>query len=173
MAAALTRRERKVKQLLLRELTRMSNCGALSYAEIQHLDKTLSVDFIDRELAKMQKHMRWTRWAMVAGLVVAAGAGVASLVSLLVFGAAFEWMTHLYLPVWLGTMAIGQRVQLRSLRRKQFIYEALRELSDADEIDVTLGRVAREADALIERIVQQDLDFERTLAPRSAAISRN
>ena len=159
--AALTRRERKVKAILLKELERLNGKqwgSGLTYAEKQHLDKTLSVDYIDEELAKMRKQQRWLPrllWGTAAVFVLLAAIG---LWDAFVRGGPVEWEDLVFvLPAISGI--ISPFIQLRALRRKIFIYEALRELSDADEVDVTLDRVVREADALIERIVDRELEL--------------
>lgn len=158
--AALTRRERKVKAILLKELERINGKqwgSGLTYAEKQHLEKRLDVDYIDKELTKMRKQQRWLPrllWGMASVFVVLAGLGLWYAFQ----DGAAGWDDLFYLaPVVSGI--ISPFIQLRALRRKVFIYEALRELSDADEVDVTLGHVVREADALIERIVDRELEL--------------
>ena len=44
---ALTKRERKVKDILLQELQRLSEWKTLNYAEKKHLDETINVVYID------------------------------------------------------------------------------------------------------------------------------
>lgn len=160
--AALTRRERKVKDILLKELNRMharSGMGGLSYSEKQHLQKGLNVEFIDRELENMLKQRQWLGKLKRFGLFMAAAVVIAGLVSLFL-GYEFSGFMHVYLPLYCVLAALTTMISLRSLQRKQFIYEALRELSDADELDVTLDRITQQADALIQKIVDRELEAE-------------
>jgi hypothetical protein len=76
---------------------------------------------------------------------------------------------YLLVGLLLAGYLVAPFVQRNSLRRKLFIYEALRELSDADEIDVILDRASREADQLIEQIVQRELEIERRFPTRLTA----
>lgn len=159
--AALTRRERKVKAILLKELERLNGKqwgSGLTYAEKQHLQKTLDVDYIDKELAKMRKQQRWLPrllWGMASVFILLT---IVGLWDAFFQGGPVEWGDLVFvLPAISGI--VSPFIQLRALRRKIFIYEALRELSDVDEIDVTLDRAVREADALIERIVDRELEL--------------
>lgn len=155
----LTRRERKVKDLLLRELKKSADGKLLSFEEIQNLEKTLNVEWIDEQLQKMRKdlklHPRTIQWgALVYGilavlnLVDASGAGQGAIISLFWLAAA----------VILGLVAPA--MAKRSIQRKVFIYEALRELAGPDEAGVTLDRAVRDADSLIARIVDMELAAE-------------
>ena len=155
----LTRRERRVRDVLLQELVRVNGRewgSGLSYAEKQHLEKTLSVAFIDAELAKMRHQQRIVpRVFALVGLFLVA-LQLPSLWAAL-SGPGIDWAGLLTLLPFAGFLVIPT-VQTRALRRKIFIYEALRELTDANEADVVLGRVVRDADALIDRIVARELD---------------
>lgn len=171
---ALTRREQRIKRILLKELDKLQRQqlgGGLTYVEKQRLDKALDVAFIDREIAKMQKQLRRLPWiagvfgALLLMLVLA------GLWPLLTGAASFGW-SDLNNVIILLAGVIGPLTTARSIRRKLWIYEALRELSDADEMDVTLGRAAEEADALIARIVDHELDLEDRLPARPRTRAR-
>ena len=159
----LTRRERKVKEILLKELARKDSSsllgGGLSYAEKKRLEQTLDVAFIDGELAKMRKQLRQMPKTM------AVGAGIMLLCAAIGIGfgigeGAFGWWEGLlWLAPLLSNFFTWPAMQ-RALRRRVFIYEALRELSDADEPDVRLSRAVYEADDLIRRIVERELGVE-------------
>lgn len=158
--AALTRRERKVKDILLKELGRMENSGAgLTYMQKQRLEKRIDHEYIDEELAKMRKRLRQNGWVATVVYPLTVFTVLASLASL-AWGHAFEFMTHVYGPLLIGSQAGVVFYQRRATRRKIFIYEALRELSDADEEGVKLDRAVHEADDLIERIVRRELGEE-------------
>ena len=167
---ALTRREQRVKRILLRELERMNGkqYGAgLTYSEKQHLQKALNPAFLDAELDKMRRQLGWLPrllWGLGLVMIVLFGWALWSEAA----SGTLDWGDLFFaLPVASGLIAPA--IQVRSLRRKIWIYEALRELSDADEMDVTLSRVAEEADALIARIVDQELDLDDRMPaqPRS------
>ena len=158
--AAQTRRERRVKKLLLKELARHSAWRSLSYAEKQHLEKRLNAQFIDKELTKLRKGLRWLQRAVPFLSVVAIGLILFSVISLSL-GNTFDFDAHLQWQINTLAYAAAALVLARSTRRKMFIYEALRELSGADEIDVTLSRAVVEADALIDRIVKKELQADR------------
>lgn len=155
--AALTCRERKVKDILLKELGRMENAGGgLSYVQKQRLEKRIDHEYIDEELAKMRKRLKHGGWFTKIVYPLTALAVLVSLGSL-AWGHAFDFMTHVYWPLLIGSQAGVGFYQRRATRRKIFIYEALRELSDADEEGVKLSQAVREADALIERVVRREL----------------
>lgn len=162
-APALTRRERRVKDILLKELGKfnLNDLGAsgLSYAQKQHLEKNLNVAFIDKELARMEKGQRTLKMFLALGLGMAAVMTVA-MVAMWIGGKAFEWIELSWLAMVLSAVA-SPLVQLRSLQRKRFIYEALRELSGAEEVGVVLDKAARDADDLIRRIVDRELEAEK------------
>ena len=160
--AALTRRERRVKDILLKELSKMSNSttlGGLSYAEKQYLEKRLDVKFIDRELARMRRDLRYMPiYFGVMGVLFAGLFGFMIWREIQTGTLAWtDWA--LLLPVVSGI--VSPYLALRAVRRRIFIYEALRELSDADEIDVTLSRAVEQADALIREIVDREVAFGR------------
>lgn len=165
--AALTRRERRIKAILLKELERMNGkqFGAgLTYAEKQHLEKTLSPAFIDQELDKMRRQLQWLPRVLGGGALVLVLINTVDL-WLAYTGGTLVW-TDVLLLLSTSLLLIMPFIQVRSLRRKIWIYEALRELSDAEEMDVTLGQVAAEADALIERIVDRELDLDARMPAR-------
>lgn len=161
---ALTAREEKVRRILLKELDRMGgSLGGLSYVEKQRLEKTLDVEFLDAEIAKVRKVLRYGKRIVRVALPLAA---VAVLVGLGVWLMEGTFSVNLLLfPLYLLTPYFA----VKSARRKLFIYEALRELAGADEADVLLDRATRDADALIRRIVDRELAHEArwTLAPRT------
>jgi hypothetical protein len=157
--AALTRRERKVKQILLKELEKLNSWQGFSYAERQNVVKRLNVEYLDREIAQMKKGIRWFR--RVAPLAVLYGLFYSIWIMELPWAEQW-WEVLLGLTILIGYSA-APLILIRSVRRKLFIYEALRELSDAEEIDVILDRAAREADALIDQIVRRELAADRLL----------
>lgn len=163
-SAVLTSRERRVKDILVKELEEMyGSGGGLTYSEKQHLEKTLNVDFIECELEGMAKREQRLRLFTKLDLLF-----LALVTIMLVMGDNLEWGSILY-PLMFVVQYIALKWERRSLRRRRFIYEALRELTDADEIDVTLDRVAREADALIEQIVERELDLDKRYPVRPFA----
>ena len=165
-SAALTRRERRVKDILLKELNRLygKESGGLTYSEKQHLEKTLNVEFIDKELRKMAKQEQTLRRLSIFQIILTIAVTVP--VALVLWkGEPLRISTWLLPLLFLGEV-FAFKWQIRSLQRKRFIYEALRELSDADELDVTLDRVAREADALIEQIVERELALDQRYPSR-------
>lgn len=163
--ATLTRRERRVKEMLLKELARMSDVRTLTYAEIQHLEKGLNVEFIDAELSRMRRQYRILPrllWGLAILFVILFGGMLWGHIA----DGTFSWKDMaLLLPVFSGILS--PFLQKRSLQRKIFIYEALRELSDADEMDVVLDRVVIEADTLIDRIVAMELQAEEQYPVRA------
>ena len=164
----LTRREARVRRILLRELERMNEWRRLTYSEKQHLERRLNVDWIDDQLARMRKQIRWSRRFrnVVLPFVLAMfGYGVVSLLT----GTPFEGahITMLFSPFYV----LGPIIGIRSLQRKTFIYEALRELSDADEVDVVLDRSIRDADDLIRRVVDRELEIERRFPLRATFVN--
>lgn len=152
---ALTRRERRVKDILLKELAKMSDARMLTYSEKQHLEKTLNVAYIDRELAKMRKRRAWNAkmrtFALIPFGVLVTGLFIWSLFAGTVTDTFLNFITAL-------ALFYGSYYDDKAVQRKMFIYEALRELSDAEEVDVLLDRVAQDADALITRIVDAELE---------------
>jgi hypothetical protein len=162
--AALTRRERRVKEILLKELKKLASWQGLTYAEKQHIEKRLNVEFLDREIANLKKHIRWMKRGTPVILLYAA------------FYTYFvlrpdSWLSFALSAVLLLVYSLSPFFLARSIRRKLFIYEALRELSDADEIDVVLDRAAREADELIDRIVARELEADRRFPANPARLA--
>lgn len=154
--AGLTLRERRIKAILLKELEKVNgrDYGAgLSYNEKQKLEKTLDVDYIDAELAKMDRTQRNVRrfrnWAAIP-LAVAA---VAFVVWNLAMGQPLDALFPALTPALLLVSFVQQS---KAVRRRRWIYEALRELSDADDLDVQLPESVAWADLLIDRIVEAE-----------------
>jgi hypothetical protein len=159
--SGLTRRERKVKDLLLRELGKRKGLTTLSYAEIQNLEKTLNVVWIDGQIASMRKQYKGLPWLWpFYGLIMAVQA-----YNLVVDAFSGGHPVMVGFALVLATVMLGAGVAApiyyrRSLRRKIFIYEALRELAGADEAGVTLSEAVEQADDLIARIVDMELAAE-------------
>ena len=159
--AGLTERERRVKDILLQELKAVNgrelgvgaSTGSLSYNEIQKLEKTLDVDFIDAELAKMDARTQLgKRVALWLGVPMAVFA-VATVAFQLATGQPFDAVfPFLYLPL----LAFSGLAQSRAQKRKRWIYQALRELSDAGDEGVQLSESLIRADLLIDRLVDED-----------------
>ncbi|CAN5506907.1 hypothetical protein BH23BAC4_BH23BAC4_13410 [soil metagenome] len=154
--AGLSARERRVKAILLKELKRTTQGVGLTYNERQKLEKTLGVAFIDAELDKMRKGIRWIPYIPIALFAPLAAAYLGAILGLISMSQSEPWLWGMLLIH--GASAVGVPVSLhRALRRKIFIYEALRELSDADEADVFLDDTVRNADLLIDQIVDREL----------------
>ncbi|MEM1095179.1 MAG: hypothetical protein AAGJ10_11305 [Bacteroidota bacterium] len=158
----LTKRERRVKDILLKELSKVNGqtltATGLSYAERQHLEKNLSVTYLDAEIEKMRGRLRMGPCAL--GIILALGV---ALTSVLVLSSPSPTHTITDVAIMFGYLIpsmITGVVMMRAERRKLFIYEALRELTDADEVDVLLDDATREADALIQRIVDRELEAD-------------
>ncbi|OZC03444.1 hypothetical protein [Rubricoccus marinus] len=154
--AGLTLRERRIKKILLKELEKLKKGeggGGLSYAEKQKLEKTLDVGFIDAELAKMDqfdRRMKLLRnWAAIPVIVIAVAATAWNLASGQPFDAIFP-------ALWPALIGFSLLMQAKANKRKRWIYEALRELSDADDLDVQLPESVALADLLIDRIVEAE-----------------
>lgn len=154
--AGLTLRERRIKTILLKELDKLSGSetgGGLSYNEKQKLEKTLDAQFIDAELANMDAHDaawgRFRRWVGIPFAAVAAAFGVWQLATGQPLGSVFPF---LWAPLLLVTFSLDSRAR----KRRRWIYEALRELSDADDLDVQLPESVALADLLIDRIVEAE-----------------
>lgn len=157
--AALTAREQRVKRILLKELETLGGSrmglGGLSYAQKQHLEKRLDVSYLDAEIARMHRTLRWMdRMKPWSALVATACAAL--LVWRVAEGDWSQFLSLLTFPL----LAVNLFVVAKSTRRGLYIYEALRALSDADEIDVILDKAARDADTLIEHIVARELEAE-------------
>lgn len=159
---ALTRREARVKAILLKELAKLNGgplLGGLSYVEKKRLEKRLDVAYLDREIAKMRKSLRLTSLSNLRWLLFAA-------VALFLCGSQYfrsGFDAWLILPLLnLLVVPLARHFEARATRRRIFIYEALRELSDADEVDVVLSRAVQDADRLIRDLVDRELVSART-----------
>ena len=139
--AGLTRRERRVKAILLQELRAANGSDVLiggrrlSDEETERLERTLDVDFIDAQLARMdveERQMRAAIWPLAGFSVL-----TAPLAALL-----YVWSA-------------------RAIRRRRWIYQALRELSDAEDEGVQLSESLVRADLLIDHLVDQDAAARR------------
>ena len=151
--AGLTLRERRIKKILLKELEKLSQGTGLSYNERQRLDKTLDVDYIDAELAKMDKTDALMRkvglWLMLPLAMAAAGVVVWSFATGQPLDALFPALTP-------ALLLVTHSLQKKANSRRRWIYEALRELSDADDLDVQLPESVALADLLIDRLVAEE-----------------
>ena len=160
----LTRRERRVKAILLKELETLSGTGTTwtSYQERKKLFDTLDIAFIDREIEKMRKQLRPRPWLVGLGAVF--GVAYVGLRLAPHVGEPLSWfagldvLITLLLPVAMVSSFVFRR---KATRRRLWIYQALRELSDAEDEGVQLDESVRLADLLIDRI----LDAEETAAP--------
>ncbi len=162
--AGLTDRERRVKDILLQELKAVNakelgvGSGSLNYNEVQKLEKTLDVDFIDTELAKMDaRDTLMTRLSLMFGVplaVCAVGAVAVAFATGQPLDAVFPF---LIVPL----MALSWAQQARSSKRRRWIYQALRELSDAEDEGVQLSESLVRADLLIDRLVDEDAAARR------------
>lgn len=159
--SGLTRRERKVKDLLLRELGKRKGLTTLSYAEIQNLEKSLNVAWIDQQLGRMRTMYRATPWLWPAYALLMGANGFLALQDALNAGSPVMVGLGCILALSLIGVGVGAPLfQRRALRRKIFIYEALRELAGAGEAGVTLSEAVEQADELIARIVDMELAAE-------------
>ncbi|MEM6646083.1 MAG: hypothetical protein AAF730_07510, partial [Bacteroidota bacterium] len=152
----LTRREQRVKDILLKELMKLNrgeitNGEGLTYDQRQHIKENLTIDYIDKQIAHLRKTLRWFQ-PFVAVLVVLFAYQVVS-------GALEAWQSPDPMAFFLLALVALNMVlfpfSVAAHRRKLFIFEALRELTNADEVDVLLDDATREADALIQRIVDR------------------
>lgn len=163
--AGLTRRERRIRSILLKELEKMHKGSKtwISYQERKNLSETLDVGFIDREIAKMERQLRPRPvlvGAMLAFFVVFAGLKVATHV-----GEPLSWWAALDVAVGFGwplSMWAAYAISRKALQRRLWIYQALRELSDAEDEGVQLDESVRLADLLIDRIVEAEDAAART-----------
>jgi hypothetical protein len=157
--AGLTLRERRVKKILLKELEKLSTQGKtwVSYKERKHLFETLDVAFIDREIAKMEKQLRPRPWlyAFIGGFAVLyAGLQFAQVAAEPLTGwSLVQVILGLAVP---ASFIYGQVAARRATQRRLWIYQALRELSDAEDLDVQLPESVALADLLIDRIVEAE-----------------
>ena len=163
--AGLTRRERRVRAILLKELETLGGGGSswVSFQERKKLFDTLDVAFIDREIAKMERQLR-PRPVLYGALavfgVVFAGLKIATHV-----GDPVSWFAALDVAIgfaWPFAIAFGFVQRRRATRRRLWIYQALRELSDAEDEGLQLDESVRLADLLIDRIVDAEEAAART-----------
>ena len=158
--AGLTRRERRIKDILVKELEKLQQGQGLTYVEKQKLVKTLDVAFIDAELAKMRKRVRQFPLALGALVAIAAVGILAAFAADVASGSAVWSDGFAFLS--LLPAALAPALQQKAIQRKIWIYEALRELSDAEEMDVQLPDSVALADLLIDRIVDAEEEASRT-----------
>ena len=157
--AGLTRRERRVKAILLKELEKMNDGGKrwISYQERRKLFDTLDVDFIDREIVKMERQLRPRLWLTVPLALLAIAYPVVYIGGAfgepLTGSTALEVFLGLAMPASLTFSWVAGR---RALRRRLWIYQALRELSDAEDEGLQLDESVRLADLIIDRIVEAE-----------------
>jgi len=157
----LTRREQRVKDILLKELMKfnrgeITNGEGLTYDQRQHIKENLTIDYIDKQIAYLRKTLRWFQ-PFVAVLVVLFAYQVVS-------GSLEAWQSPDPMAFFMLALVALNMVlfpfTVAAHRRKLFIFEALRELTNADEVDVLLDDATREADALIQRIVDRELEAD-------------
>ncbi len=154
----LTRRERKVKAILLQELNKINGSTKTwaAYKERKHLADTLDVAYIDREMARMERDLRRRSplvWFLPVYLMLLIG-DIGQIADV-----GLTWSTALnLLVIILGAVGIAGSVvyNRRATQRRLWIYQALRELSDADDEGVQLDESVRLADLLIDRIIDQE-----------------
>ncbi|MEM9666635.1 MAG: hypothetical protein AAF970_17020 [Bacteroidota bacterium] len=163
----LTAREQRVKDILLKELRQLNHRRdwdqALTPAERERLEHTLDVAYIDRELAITRKELRSvakSTWLTLFPLLMVTFPFVIT-----------WWLGVLWFALLLILPWYVSRTRRASLRRRLFIYQALRELSDADELGIALDRITLEADALIARFTDHDLAPRRSSRPTNSTIS--
>ena len=156
--SGLTRRERKVKAILLQELNKISGDTKTwaAYQERTRLAESLDVAFIDREIAKMEHQLRPR--PVLFGFAAAVGATMIALKIAQHVGDPLTWWAAFDVGIW-ALWAIGMSFGLvqsrKATQRRLWIYQALRELSDADDEGVQLDESVRLADLLIDRIIDQ------------------
>ncbi len=157
---ALTEREEKVRRILLKELDGMNPTGVrgLRRLEKERLHQTLDVGYLDREIARMDKRLgqmkRWLPWTAV-GLTFYL---MASNISQISHGS--PWWTLLMQSVSVVAAVSLMLFNIRAIRRRLCIFEALRTLSDADEMDVVLDRATLDTDRLISEITHRAFAIE-------------
>lgn len=163
--SGLTRRERRIKAILLKELETLGGGGSswVSYEERKKLFDTLDVAFIDREIAKMERQLRprpvlygLLAAFLVVSVAVRMGGHVGDPLS---WAAALDLFFGLAVPISVGATFVYGR---KATRRRLWIYQALRELSDAEDEDLRLDESVRLADLLIDRIVDAEEAAART-----------
>lgn len=155
----LTRRERKVKDILLQELNKINgttNTWA-AYKAKKHLTDGLDVAYIDRKIAKMEGQLRQFPRAQIAMAILWLAFLGIHLVDIAITGWADYKVLNLFVvALGLGSAGFGVYHSRRATRRRLWIYQALRELSDADDEGVQLDESVRLADLLIDRIIDQE-----------------
>ena len=157
--SGLTRREHRVKDILLKELNTIGGTTKTwaAYQERQHLVGRLDGAFIDHEIAKMEHSLR--PQPVLAGALALLGLAYLGWHSVLVATTVLTWASIAELVFSLITVAsmwFGPVAVRRATRRRLWIYEALRELSDADDEGVQLDESVRLADLPIDRIVDAE-----------------
>jgi hypothetical protein len=173
----LTDREQRVRRILLRELARMNNSGAvgLTYAQRKHLVKALDADFIQGEITR-----QLTRYDPHTGQPIRIGVPDPYLIKLAEVGAlitglaslaaiAASWGTFLIaaavpfalIPITL----VGTAQAMKARRRKVHILQALRALCADPEADDVIDRAE---DASTPTRLLDLLDKRRAHPDRSA-----
>jgi hypothetical protein len=168
---ALTAREERVRRLLMRELdglNRKLQVPTKSWAEKKEREglARLDVAYIDREIAKMRRDLDHPWGLRVLLLVPMVILGVVLGASTADPDFTSPWGHVLNAGIFAFNAAItgwAYWQKTEALRRKLYIYEALRALSDADELDVVLSRATEQADRLIEAITARELETSRRL----------
>ena len=166
---ALTAREERVRRLLMRELDGMNRRFKVekTWAGKQEREglARLDVAYLDAQIGKMRRLLEHP-WRLRAAFFLLPAVLVVFLLGESMAGLDYSSAWGLWLRLGalafnlaFGSWAYGQATQ--ALRRKLYIYEALRALSDADETDVILSRATEQADALIARIVAAELAAEK------------
>ena len=160
----LTLRERRVKKILLKELEKIRGKGKSwqAHKERQHLGGRLDVEFIDREIAKMEKGLR--SWPKAAVISFALAAIYCGLMIAQVVTEPLTWFSFVQVAlgfVMVASAVYGPIMTRRATERRLWIYQALRELSDADDMDVQLPESVALADLLIDRIVEAEDEASR------------
>ena len=163
--AGLTRRERRVKAILLRELEKMQDGGKswVSYQERKKLFDTLDVDFIDREIAKMERQLRPRPWLTIPPALLALAYPVFYIGG--AFGEPLTWWTAAEVVLGLAmpvSLVASWTMGRKATQRRLWIYQALRELSDAEDEGRQLDESVRLADLIIDRIVDAEETAART-----------
>lgn len=157
--AGLTRRERRIKEILLKELETMHGQGKswVSYQERKNLFEVLDAGFIDREIAKMERQIRPRPWLTIPLALLALAYPVFYIGG--AFGEPLTWATAI--EVFLGlampaSLITSWVLSRKATRRRLWIYQALRELSDAEDEGRQLDASVQWADLLIDRIVEAE-----------------
>lgn len=157
---SLTEREEKVRRILLKELgglnENLNATNGLSYVEKKRLAETLDVTYLEREIERMKRDLRFAP-LLQRGIVVLLSVATAALTVAIARQASLVPLIAL-----LGLPAIlwSAFKSTQALRRRLYIFEALHALSDADESDVVLSRAVEDADRLIAEVTQRALKLE-------------